>query len=98
MLRAPKFFQTAPAHQNSKTSRPSLLRNLRLQVPPLLRHPLPECLQQLLEGKKKTSDKTSETETTTQNQTQRKPMKINKLILTCGAFVGILIANLFTTY
>src|SRR6267143_2592326 len=57
MLPAPEFFQTAPAQQNSKTSRPSLLRNLRLPVPPLLRHPLPECLQQLLEGKKKTSDK-----------------------------------------
>src|SRR5438874_9120476 len=56
MLRAPEFFQTAPAQQRSKTSRPSLLRNLRLPVPPLLRHPLPECLQ-LLEGKKKTSDK-----------------------------------------
>src|SRR6266850_4259680 len=57
MLRAPEFFQTAPAHQNSKTSRPSLLRNLRLPVPSLLRHPLPEYLEQLLKGKKKTSDK-----------------------------------------
>src|SRR6266404_4905141 len=57
MLRAPEFFQTALAQQNSKTSRPSLLRNLRLPVPSLLRHPLPECLEQLLEGKKKISDK-----------------------------------------
>src|SRR6266550_4911446 len=57
MLRAPEFFQTAPAQQNSKTSRPSFLRSLRLPVPPLLRHPLPECPQHLLEGKRKTSDK-----------------------------------------
>src|SRR5882762_1852233 len=57
MLPAPGFFQTAPAQQNSKTSRPSLLRNLRLPVPSLLRHPLPECLEQLLKGKKKISDK-----------------------------------------
>src|SRR5437667_9127874 len=57
MLRAPEFFQTAPAQRNSKTSRPSLLRNLRLPVPPLLRHPLPGCLQQPLEGKKKPSEK-----------------------------------------
>src|SRR5882672_10206201 len=57
MLRAPELFQTALAHQNSKTSRPSFLRNLRLPVPPLLRHPLPECLQQLRKKKKKPSDK-----------------------------------------
>src|SRR5258708_15326644 len=57
MLPAPGFFQTALVQQNSKTSRPSLLRNLRLPFPPLLRHPLPECLEQLLKGKKKTSDK-----------------------------------------
>src|SRR5438094_10405364 len=57
MLRAPKFFQIAPARQNSKTSRPSLLRNLRLPVPPLLRHPLPECLQQLRKEKRKPSEK-----------------------------------------
>src|SRR6267142_4083487 len=57
MLLVPGWSQTTPAKQNSKTSRPSLLRNLRLPVPSLLRHPLPECLEQLLEGKKKTSDK-----------------------------------------
>src|SRR5436190_15688443 len=57
MLPAPEFFQTAPAHQNSKTSRPSLLRNLRLPVPLSLRHPLPECLQHPPEGKKKPSEK-----------------------------------------
>src|SRR5437773_462530 len=57
MLRAPEFFQTMPARQNSTTSRPSLLRDLRLPVPPLAHHPLPECLQQLLEGKKEPSDK-----------------------------------------
>src|SRR5438876_10318541 len=57
MLRAPEFFQTAPAQQNSKTSRPSLLRNLRLPVPSLLRHPLPECLQQLRKEKRKPSEK-----------------------------------------
>src|SRR5947207_12887319 len=57
MLPAPEFFQTAPAHQNSKTSRPSLLRNLMLPVPLSLRHPLPECLQQPPEGKKKPSEK-----------------------------------------
>src|SRR6266403_2599996 len=57
MLRAPKFYQTAPAHQNSKTSRPSLLRNFRLPTPAILHHRLPECLEQLLDGKKKPSDK-----------------------------------------
>src|SRR5206468_5743118 len=57
MLRAPKFFQIAPARQNSKTSRPSLLRNLRVPVPLLLRHLLPERLQQLRKEKKKPSDK-----------------------------------------
>src|SRR5437899_8983530 len=59
MLPAPGFFQTAPAQHNSTTSRPSFLRNLRLPLPPSLRLPLPECLQQLREGKKKPSDKSS---------------------------------------
>src|SRR4029450_2020369 len=57
MLPAPEFFQTAPAHQNSKTSRPSLLRNFRLPVPTILHHRLPEHLQQPRERKKKQSDK-----------------------------------------
>src|SRR6266481_1791215 len=57
MLPAPWSFQTPPAQQNSKTQRPSLLRNLRLPVPPPAHHALPECLQQLREGKKKPSDK-----------------------------------------
>src|SRR6266480_497292 len=98
MLRAPEFFQTAHAQQNSKISRPSLLRNLRLPVPPLLRHLLPECLQRLWEGNKEPSDNTSKAETTSQNQTQAKPMKINKLILISGALAGISIVNPFTTY
>src|SRR6185312_5348076 len=57
MLPALKFFQTAPTRQNSKTSRPSLLRNSRLPVPLLLHHRLPEYLRQPLKGKKRTSDK-----------------------------------------
>src|SRR4029078_1903910 len=57
MLPALKFFQTAPMRQNSKTSRPSLLRNFRLPVPLLLHHRLPEYLQQRPKGKKRTSDK-----------------------------------------
>jgi hypothetical protein len=32
------------------------------------------------------------------NPQQTKPMKINKLILTCGAFASIIIANPFTAY
>ena len=32
------------------------------------------------------------------NEQQTKPMKINKLILMCGALAGIIIAGLFTTY
>src|SRR5437762_13870895 len=57
MLPAPELFQTAPARQNSKISRPSLLRNFRLPVPVLLHHRLPECLQQLREGKREPSEK-----------------------------------------
>src|SRR6266446_626885 len=57
MLRAPESFQTTPARRNSQTSRPSLLTSLRLPVPPPAHHPLPECLQQLREAKKKPSDK-----------------------------------------
>src|SRR5439155_4554025 len=57
MLRAPEFFQTALARQNSKTSRPSLLRNFRLRVPVLLHHRLPEHLQPPREEKRKPSDK-----------------------------------------
>src|SRR5207247_4510324 len=57
MLPAPALFQTAPARQNSQTQRPFLLRDLRLPVPPPAHHPLPECLQQLREAKKKLSDK-----------------------------------------
>src|SRR3954447_5992440 len=57
MLPAPKFFQTPPARQNSKTSRPSLLKNFRLPVPVILYRRLPEYLQQLQEGKKKPSEK-----------------------------------------
>src|SRR5216110_3003120 len=57
MLPAPELFQTAPARQNSKISRPSLLRNFRLPVPVLLHPRLPECLQQLREGKREPSEK-----------------------------------------
>src|ERR1700746_2909068 len=38
MLLVPGWFQTTPAQQNSKTSRPSVLRNLRLRIPPLPHH------------------------------------------------------------
>src|SRR5437867_113320 len=57
MLRAPEFFQTTLAQQNSKSSRPSLLRNLRLPVPSLLRHLLPERLQRLRREKRKPNEK-----------------------------------------
>src|SRR5207249_6042410 len=57
MLPAPELFQTAPGRQNSKISRPSLLRNFRLPVPVLLHPRLPECLQQLREGKREPSEK-----------------------------------------
>src|SRR5438067_13698389 len=57
MLPAPALFQTRPVQRNSKTQRPFLLRDLRLPVPPPAHHPLPECLQQLREAKKKLSDK-----------------------------------------
>src|SRR6266481_5114550 len=57
MLPVPALFQTAPAQQNSQTSRPSLLRSLRLPLPPRVRHPLLENLQHLREAKKKPSDK-----------------------------------------
>src|SRR5437016_10732042 len=57
MLPAPEFFQITPAQQNSTTSRPSLLRKLRLPLPVSLRRPLPERLPQLREEKKKLSDK-----------------------------------------
>src|SRR5438093_187645 len=57
MLPAPEFFQTTPTQQNSTTSRPSSLRNLRLPLPPRVRHPLPEPLQRLRKEKKKPSDK-----------------------------------------
>jgi hypothetical protein len=57
MLPAPEFFQTTPTQQNSTTSRPSSLRNLRLPLLPRVRHPLPERLQRLRKEKKKPSDK-----------------------------------------
>src|SRR5206468_2205550 len=57
MLRAPEFFQTMPVRQNSQTSRPCLLRKLRLPLPVSLRHRLPERLPQLREQKKKLRDK-----------------------------------------
>src|SRR5882724_4411407 len=57
MLPAPALFQTPPAQQNSKTQRPFLLRNLKLPLPPSLRHPILAYLQQLREGKKEPSDK-----------------------------------------
>src|SRR5882724_3172046 len=57
MLPAPEFFQTTPTQQNSTTSRPSSLRNLRLPLPPRVRHPLPERLQRLRKEKKKPSEK-----------------------------------------
>src|SRR6266496_6837423 len=64
MLRAPEFFQITPAQQNSPTSRPSLLRKLRLPLPVSLRRPLPERLPQLREEKRKPSDKEFTTDST----------------------------------
>src|SRR5437667_8957662 len=57
MLPAPELFQTAPARQNSETSRLSLLRNFRIPIPVILHHRLPEYLQQLREGKREPSEK-----------------------------------------
>src|SRR5213083_402687 len=57
MLPAPASFQTPPVQQNSKTSRLSLLRNLRRPILPPVHHALLAYLQQLREGKRKPSDK-----------------------------------------
>src|SRR5262252_9549347 len=59
MLPALEFFQTVPARQNSKISRPSSSKNFRLRVPVILHHRLPEYLQQLREEKMEPSDKSS---------------------------------------